>query len=148
MYFIQPPPGVQWDAPYSYVKRATISAPGQKATLTVNVDSDQGVWIRRHRITAFYVMGGNLARMVPTTVAQDRLEVSVRRGNGVLNMDNPMDVHDWNDIPDDFLFPGWTLPPATVLTVDVAHFFVGAANFGVPIWLTLSLSGFRIGRGA
>ncbi len=147
MYFIQPPPGVQWDKPYSHVQKAVISTPGQKATITLNIDNDQGIWVRRHKLSAFYVSGGNLARVVPAVVAQDRLEISIRRGNGTLNMDNPMDVLDWNDIPNDFLFPGWTLSPATVLTIEVSHQFVGVPNYGVPIYLIFSLSGYHIARG-
>lgn len=148
MYLIQPPPGIRLDAPYSYVQEGIISAAGQKTTFNVTIDNDEGVWVRRPHIAVFYMAGGNLARLVPEASAQDRLLVSIRRGNGIVLSDNPIDLLAWNEIAEDFFYSGWTLPPATILTIDVSHQSVGAPNFGMPIRVSLSLSGYRIARSA
>jgi hypothetical protein len=144
MLYIVQPPKANFQQHFNNVISGKITTLGQSVTINHAFEqTDGGLWVRRAQIVAYSrTSTGLMRRVIPTDVAQDRLLVQIKLGNGRQLMSTPMDIHAFNAVFDDPHFPGWTIPAGTNMTITVTHEQGTTANFTAPIDISSSLSGF------
>ncbi|MBS1562366.1 MAG: hypothetical protein JSS89_12235 [Bacteroidetes bacterium] len=140
---------VDLSKPFRYVQAADISTSGSIATLTVKTDPQRGMYVRRHRISAFYKDSSTnkSIAIVESLTARDILNVELTSGSSAVQTENPMDIFAFNDECNDHDYPGYVIPAATTLTFKVSHTALSVANFGVPIRVMVTLAGWQLKEG-
>jgi hypothetical protein len=128
---------------YRYSAFGTIEASAGSATLSVRIDPQQGFYVRRHRLSAWYLASGTARRAYDELNVADILLVDIKTSSGKLTQ-NPIDIHAFNQECDDRNYPGYTLAKGAVIDYVVSHEIITAANFGVPIKVRVALFGYHM----
>ncbi|HLP29549.1 MAG TPA: hypothetical protein VK147_12975 [Candidatus Didemnitutus sp.] len=128
---------------YRYVATGSIDTVSGQATLTVSIDSQLPFYVRRHKITAFYVASGTARAVVASEALRDILLVDVKNASEKLTQ-NPVDIHGFNEECDDRNYPGYLLPQGSNVVYTISHEIITAANFGAPIKVRIQLYGYHM----
>lgn len=128
---------------YRYVQTGSIDTLSGPVNLTVSIDPQMPFYVRRHKITAFYVASGTARAVVASEALRDILLVDVKNASEKLTQ-NPIDIHAFNEECDDRNYPGYLLAQGSNVVYTISHEIITAANFGVPIKVRIQLYGYHV----
>lgn len=131
---------------FRYVESAEITTSGGTATLTFAIDPYYSMYVRRYHVAAYYLgtSPATARAVVEDDSVRDILMIDIVRGGGDKLTQNPIDIHSFNRECDDHNYEGWIIPAGAKLAVQFSHHIIAAANWGVPIQVWMTLSGYRL----
>ncbi|MBU3742576.1 MAG: hypothetical protein FGM24_09880 [Candidatus Kapabacteria bacterium] len=128
---------------FRYSAFGTIETSGGSAVVTVRIDPQMGFYVRRHRISAWYLASGTSRRVYDELNTSDLLLVDIKTAAGKQTQ-NPIDIHAFNDECNDRNYPGYAIAKGAVVDYTISHEITTGANFGVPIKVRVSLFGYHM----